>query len=109
MAMAPKKKSTTKNAPQQIMFDANVAAVVNPQGIVPVYANNAGVMFSTHDFRIVFTEIVTTSGVATPTLEMRANIVMSPTMARALYEALGRTLAMVQPAVEEEVKKSKPN
>ncbi len=64
----------------------------NPSDIVPVYANNASVLQMPHDFRLVFSEVVSDGPADAPRIELRASVGMSPTMLKAVYQAIGKTL-----------------
>lgn len=70
------------------------AQIVNPDGIKPVYSNNAAVLFAPHDVRIIFSE-VTLTGPADrlPQVELRANVAMAATQFKALVMAVRQTLA----------------
>lgn len=74
------------------MFDPNAATVQNPDQVKPVYSNNAACMISAHDMRIVFHEIVLNGPSDAPKVELRANVAMSPTEMKALYEAIGQSI-----------------
>jgi cystathionine beta-lyase/cystathionine gamma-synthase len=69
----------------------------NPENLRPVYSNNASIMMSLHDIRIVFTEIVSTSPTGKlPDIEMRANIAMAPSQFKALVVAMNTTLTQYE-------------
>jgi hypothetical protein len=66
----------------------------NPDGIRPVYSNNAAVLIAPHDLRILFSEVTVPSPSSkVPTLELRANVTMTPTLFKALAQAVTKTLA----------------
>jgi hypothetical protein len=80
-----------------ISLDLNKAEVVNPDGIRPTYSNNAAVLLTPHDFRVIFSEVVMTGPSDThPEVEMRANITMAPTQFKALAAAISQTLAIYE-------------
>jgi len=74
-------------------FDVNTTPVSNPRELESVYANNAAVMQMPHDFRIVFSEVVSDGPANEPHVELRASIAMSPTMLKGLHQAIGATLS----------------
>lgn len=74
-------------------LNPNTTPVANPANIPPVYANNAAVLQMPHDFRIAFSEVVSEGAANPPRLELRANVALSPTMLKALYQAIGTSLA----------------
>lgn len=91
-AMANQPQVTSTIPP--ISLDLNKTEVVNPDGIRPVYSNNAAVLLTPHDLRIIFSEVVVTGPTDTqPKVEMRANITMAPTQFKALAAAISQTLA----------------
>jgi hypothetical protein len=76
-----------------ISLDLNKAEVLNPDGIRPVYSNNAAVLLTPHDIRIMYSEIVISGPTDTqPKVELRANITMAPTQFKALAAAVAQTL-----------------
>jgi hypothetical protein len=93
--------ATNPTALEPVNFDPNKAEVVNPRGIETVYANNAAVMAMQHDFRMVFSEIVVEGPTNSPRLELRANVALSPTMLKAIYEAIGKTIEMYEDNISE--------
>ena len=78
--------------PLEKTFDLEKLEATNPNDIQPSYTNNAACLMAPHDLRIVFTEIISDGPYSNPRLELRANIVMTPTMMKALYEAIGQTI-----------------
>jgi hypothetical protein len=76
----------------QFSLDVNKVPMLNPFNIGPVYANNAAVMQLPHDFRLIFSEIISDGPANPPRVEMRASVALSPTMLKATLEALTRTL-----------------
>jgi hypothetical protein len=86
--------SDPKAPPVQRLVNVMELPVSNPANVQPVYSNNAAAVYSPHDFRITFTEIIV-SGLTTedpPRQELRATVSMSPTHFKALYDAMGKTL-----------------
>jgi hypothetical protein len=62
--------------------------VTNPSGIQSVYANNATLLASSNDIRIVFGEIFMDRVNGKPEQQLRANVVMTIAQAQALAHAL---------------------
>lgn len=97
MAKTALAKTTVKptlahaSAPE-LKLDILTAEMANPEGIRPTYSNNAAVMLTPHEFRILFSEIVATSTIAQPVMELRANVAMSPTQFKAFAGAVALTL-----------------
>lgn len=91
-----KKKAGVADPTTQV-FDLSLLPIANPTDVKPVYANNGSTNYGPHDFRIIFSEIVTSSlpGVE-PTVELRANVAMAPTHFKALVDAMARTLALYE-------------
>jgi hypothetical protein len=90
--MAKKIIPPTNLAVPEQTLNILTAEMANPESIRPTYSNNAAVMISPHEFRILFSEIVSNSISGQPTLELRANIAISPTQFKALAAAVTQTL-----------------
>jgi hypothetical protein len=89
------KKSGSQALPAMRTVNVADLTLSNPQNIQPVYSNNASVTFSPHDLRITFSEIVTGATLNTdPSMELRANVVMTPTQFKALLDAMQNTFNM---------------
>ena len=74
-------------------FDLSKAPIINPEEIRPVYSNNAAVLMTPHDLRIVFTEVVLSGPTATqPTIELRASVSLAPTQFKAFAAAVAQSL-----------------
>jgi hypothetical protein len=65
-------------------------------------------MATQHDLRLVFSEIVTDGAANPPRLELRANVVVAPTMLKALHDAIGKTLEIYEDKIGEVVWPPKP-
>jgi hypothetical protein len=81
-----------KQEPKKFEMNLNEVPLVNPTGVVPVYSNNASVMQAPHEFRLVFSEVLSDGPASQPRVELRASIGLAPTMLKALSQALAKTV-----------------
>ena len=84
--------ATNKQKLQKFDINLNAMSLANPAGVVPVYSNNATVMQSPHDFRVIFSEVLSDGPANPPRMELRASIALAPTMLKALSIALAKTV-----------------
>ncbi|MDR3750533.1 MAG: DUF3467 domain-containing protein [Terracidiphilus sp.] len=77
---------------EPFLLDINALELTNPDSIQPVYSNNANLAIAPWDIRIIFSEIVTTSKPGEAFNVLRAHIVMNPAHAKALVDALAKTI-----------------
>ena len=82
----------------EFSVDMHSTVPVNPKNIEPVYANNAALMTTAHDIRMVLAEVVSWSISQPPAVELRANIVMSPTHFKAFAKAVADTITSYEKA-----------
>jgi len=86
-------KNEVASAQYQVKFDLQNAEIQNPDNLRSVYSNNAAIMATPHDFRVIFSEIWM-SGPADrqPKVELRASVTMAPTQFKAFALAVAQTL-----------------
>jgi len=72
------------------------APTTNPDGVRPVYSNNAALLMGAHDIRILFTEVVSSGVAENPHVELRASVIMTPTQVKALAEAIKETITQYE-------------
>lgn len=78
---------------QPISLDLTKADIINPDSLRPVYSNNAAVLITPHDLRILFSEVLISGPADTqPKVELRANVTMAPTQFKALATVVAQTL-----------------
>jgi hypothetical protein len=65
--------------------------VSNPDNVRSVYANNVGLTVTPWDLRLLFSEIVVNEQ-GKPSVQLRANVVLTPAHAKALSDALVRNV-----------------
>jgi hypothetical protein len=91
--------------PESKTIEIGQLVPVNSSGVSSVYANNVGISGTPWDIRFFFSEVIL-DGTA-PRAELRANVVMSITHARALLDALTASLPAMEAQATATTKTSK--
>lgn len=70
--------------------------IENPEGVKSVYVNNAGLMYTPWDIRLMFSEVVPNLAGADPSIFLRAQLVMHPGHAKALIGSLNQVVKLFE-------------
>jgi hypothetical protein len=92
------KKVVNLTHPEAVTFNIATATPENPDGVRPVYSNNAGLFVGPQEVRIIFSEIFVSSVTlgTTPSYELRANVSMAFIQFKAFADAVAQTLTNVE-------------
>lgn len=107
--MAKKHAPAKLSQPTTLAFDVANAVPENPDGVRPVYSNNAAVFFGPQDVRVIFTEVyLSSAGNKSPSFELRANVSMATSQFKLFAEAVAQTLRMIEKPNGESGSDSRP-